>query len=48
VLAELDALERRVGPEEWVRHAAATAEMTFEDVVRGALGSSPVVTGEVR
>jgi hypothetical protein len=48
VLAELHALERRVRPEEWARHAAAAAEMTFDDVVREALESSPVVTGEVR
>jgi predicted ATPase/class 3 adenylate cyclase len=36
VLAELDELERRVGPQEWTRHRAATADLTFDGLVAEA------------
>ena len=45
VKAELEELERRLGPDEWERYRAASADLSFEDLIEEARALS---TSELR
>ena len=40
VIAELDELERRLGPDEWERHRAASTGLSIDDLLAEALALS--------